>query len=100
MRLVIWQTATICVMCVVLVLSAIRDGAADEPAPKREWNQDEALTRVQEVLEIEKSGDLPWDNIAWETDAAKAIERSTKENKPLFVYMFLKKDIGPANAPC
>ena len=92
------QRTVIAAMALALPgLVGITFAHADEP---RRWNQDEAVARVKNVLQVENSGDLPWDNIAWETDVDKAIERSEEENKPLFVYIFLKKEIGPKNAPC
>jgi hypothetical protein len=71
-------------------------------APKKRppWDQAEAVRRVKGVLELESSGKRPWDDIGWETDAKQAAERATQEKKPLFVFFFLKKNIGPADAPC
>ena len=92
------QRTVIAAMALALPgLVGITFAHADEP---RRWNQDEAVARVKKVIEIENSGKLPWDDIAWETDPEKAAARAEKEGKPLFVYMFLKKNVGPETAPC
>jgi len=71
---------------------------AEEPT-RRVWDQEKAVANVERVLAMEAEGQ-PWDKIAWETDAAKAVARAEAENKPIFVYLFLKKKVGPAAAPC
>lgn len=67
---------------------------------KRKWDQKEALERVKEVLAQEAKEDFAWDNISWGTDVDKAVARSQKEQKPIFLYFFLKGKVGPAKAPC
>lgn len=70
-------------------------GSAQRP----EWDQKKAVEKVQRILALEKSGQ-PWNDIAWMTDADKAVARARKEQKPIFVYLFLKKNVGPKTAPC
>lgn len=95
------RTTVVTYVAVNCIVSLIASHAlAKEPSARPKWDQDEALNRVKRVIEIENEGDLPWDKISWETDIEKAAARSQKENKPLFVYFFLKKNIGPAAAPC
>ena len=72
--------------------------AAQEKRP--DWDQKKAAEKVKGILALEEKGDLPWDKIAWQTDPAKAAAQAEKEGKPIFVFFFLKKDVGPANAPC
>ena len=72
--------------------------AAQEKRP--DWDQKKAAEKVKGLLALEEKGDLPWDKIAWQTDPAKAAAQAQKEGKPIFVFFFLKKDVGPANAPC
>ncbi len=64
-----------------------------------EWDQEKAVAKVQAVLNLEKQGQ-PWDRVPWMTDVDQAIARASKESKPIFVYFFLKKNVGPAAAPC
>jgi hypothetical protein len=73
---------------------------AEEPAKRPDWDQKKAVQKVKEVLAVEEKGELPWDKIAWLDDAKAAVEKAKKEEKPLFVYFFLKKNVGPMNAPC
>ncbi len=70
--------------------------AADRP----DWDQKKAEQIVQAVLEQEKKGDFDWDKIAWNTDPEKVAALAKKQGKPIFVYLFVKKSIGPATAPC
>ena len=72
--------------------------AAQEKRP--EWDQKKAAKLVKGLIALEEKGDLPWDKIAWQTDPVKAAALAKKESKPIFVFFFLKKDAGPANAPC
>jgi hypothetical protein len=72
----------------------------EEPAKRPDWDQKKAVEKVQAVLAVEEKGDLPWDQIAWETDPKTAAGRAEKERKPVFVYFYLKKSVGPASAPC
>ena len=71
---------------------------AQEKRP--DWDQKKAAERVKGIIALEEKGDLPWDKIAWQTDPVKAAALAQKEGKPIFVFFFLKKDAGPANAPC
>ena len=90
------------VRCLFLVAVAVCMSpgftAAQEKRP--DWDQKKAAEKVKGILALEGKGDLPWDKIAWETDPAKAAALAQKEGKPIFVFFFLKKDVGPANAPC
>ena len=36
----------------------------------------------------------------WQTDPEKASALAQKDQKPIFVYFFLKRNVGPAAAPC
>lgn len=74
--------------------------AAQEPAKRPEWDQKKAVEKVKQLIALEEKGDTPWDKIAWKTDPAEAAALAQKEQKPIFVFFFLKKDVGPANAPC
>lgn len=76
-------------------------GMALSQEPKREtWDQRRALQVVQGVRALEEKGDLPWDSIPWKTDAREAVDLAQKEQKPIFLFFFLKKNSGPAQAPC
>lgn len=68
-----------------------------QPRPK--WDQEKAAEKVKQIIALEKSG-KPWDAIPWLTDVDAAVKKAQKEQKPLFVYFFLKKNVGPAAAPC
>jgi hypothetical protein len=74
--------------------------SAQEPAKRAEWDQKKAVERIKQLITLEEKGELPWDKIAWKTDPAEAAALAQKEQKPIFVFFFLKKDVGPANAPC
>ena len=67
---------------------------------RREWDQEKAIEAVEAVIALEERGDLPWDDINWETDAEKVAKQAKEEQKPIFVFLYLKKDVGPADAPC
>ena len=73
---------------------------AQKPPKRPEWDQKKAVETVKSVLAMEVKGDTPWDKIAWKTDPAEAVAAAQKEQKPIFVFFFLKKNVGPANAPC
>ena len=75
-------------------------GSGQEPGKRPEWDQKKAVEKVKQLIALEEKGELPWDKIAWKTDPAEAAALAQKEQKPIFVFFFLKKDIGPANAPC
>jgi hypothetical protein len=70
-----------------------------EPAKRPEWDQKKAVQLIKKVVAMEKVGQ-PWDKIGWLTDVDQAIARSRKEDKPLFVFAFVKGTRGPAAAPC
>jgi hypothetical protein len=78
----------------MILASAITPLALD-----RVWDQTEARRRVQRVLEIEKSG-RPWDRTRWRKSATEAEAESRATGKPLFLYFYLRKNVGPAAAPC
>jgi len=80
----------------LLVITVPVATAADRP----EWNQKKAEKIVGAVLDQEKNGDFAWDKIAWHTDAEKVAKFAAKQGKPIFVYLYLKKDVGPKAAPC
>lgn len=65
----------------------------------RVWDQAKAVAKVQQVIEVEKRG-RPWDETAWLTDPAKALDRARAERKPVFVFFYLAKPVGPPSAPC
>ena len=72
----------------------------DDPVKRPDWDQKKAVEKLKDVLALEEKGQLPWDEIAWLTDPAAAAARAKTEQKPIFVYFFLKKNVGPAAAPC
>ncbi len=74
--------------------------ASAQEVPKRpEWDQKKAVEKVKQLIALEEKGQA-WDKIAWQTDPAKAAALAKKEQKPIFVFFFLKKNVGPATAPC
>ena len=74
--------------------------SAQEPAKRLDWDQKKAVEMVKGLVAQEEKGDLAWDKIAWKTDPGEAAALAQKEQKPIFVYFFLKKNVGPAAAPC
>ncbi len=72
----------------------------EEPAKRPDWDQKKAVEIVKGFVAQEEKGDFDWDKIAWKTDSAEAAALARKEQKPIFVYFFLKKNVGPAAAPC
>ena len=64
------------------------------------WNQQKAIGLVNSVIAQEKSGEFSWNKIKWICDPEEASSLASKEGKPIFVFFFLKKDIGPKEAPC
>lgn len=72
----------------------------EEPVKRPDWDQKKAVEIVKGFVAQEEKGDFDWDKIAWKTDPAEAAARAQKEQKPIFVYFFLKKNVGPAAAPC
>ena len=85
--------AVTAVLCPVFV-------AGQEAAKRPDWDQKKAVQKVKDLIALEEKGDLPWDKIAWQTDPDKASALAQKEQKPVFVYFFLKRNVGPATAPC
>ena len=81
------------------VLLLLGNAIAQEAAKRPEWDQKKAAEKVKRLIAMEEKG-LAWDKIAWQTDPAKAAALANKEQKPLFVFFFLKKDVGPVTAPC
>lgn len=63
-----------------------------------EWDQTKARKMVQDVIDAEAEG-IAWDEIRWMTDVESAIKKSKKEQRPIFVYWYVKKG-GPKTAPC
>ena len=82
----------------VLVAIAAAISAIGSERPR--WDQEEAVERVRAVIAQEKRGEFAWDKIAWHTDAERVAKLAENEGKPIFVYLYLKKDIGPKAAPC
>jgi hypothetical protein len=75
----------------------------EQPAGRPEWDQAKAVALVKKALAVEATGRLPWDDIAWLTDADTAIARARAEEKPILVFYFVKNpgpENGPAAAPC
>jgi hypothetical protein len=70
-----------------------------QPAGRPEWDQQKAIELIKKVAAVEESGQ-PWDDIAWLTDADEAVAQARKEDRPLFVWAFVRGTRGPAAAPC
>jgi hypothetical protein len=84
--------------CLIVVLG---NTASVFATPSRsQWNQAEAVRRVQDVVAHEQACDFAWDKIPWRTDPTLALAEARKQNKPIFVYFFLHGKTGPATAPC
>ena len=66
----------------------------------RIWNQKKAVDIVNSCIAQEQAGDFAWDEINWIADPQEAVRVSQKMNKPIFLFFFLKKDVGPKEAPC
>ena len=94
------MNARIFLTLAVIALLSPAGGFAQEPEKRAEWNQKKAVEKVKHLIALEEKGELPWDKIAWKTDPAEAAALAQKEQMPIFVFFFLKKDVGPANAPC
>ena len=73
---------------------------AQESAKRPEWDHKKAIEKVKGIIALEEKGEMPWDNIEWKTDPAEAAALAEKEQKPIFVFFFLKKKVGPVGAPC
>lgn len=72
--------------------------SASAEAQSRRWDQDKAREKLKRVLAVEAQGQ-PWNKIAWLTDPAKAVEQARKTDRPLLVYFYLRKNVGPAADP-
>jgi hypothetical protein len=72
---------------------------SQEQAKRPEWDQKKAVEAVRRVTQLEQNGQ-PWDRIAWTTNVDEAVTRAQTENKPIFVFFYLQKNVGPAAAPC
>ena len=66
---------------------------------REDWDQDKALAKVQQVLELEETGQ-PWNEIKWLTDPKHAVEEAQEQGKPILVFFYLKTEVGPPEAPC
>jgi hypothetical protein len=71
-----------------------------EPARRPDWDQRKAVKMVKDLIALEELGDFPWDKVPWEEDSVEAAALARAEQKPILVYFFLKKNVGPAAAPC
>ena len=80
--------------------AGLAPGLAFAQEKRAAWDQKKAVEAVKGIIALEAKGELPWDKIAWHTDPARAVALAQKEQKPIFLFFFLKKDVGPANAPC
>jgi hypothetical protein len=58
--------------------------------PRPEWNQTKAVEKVQRAVDLEKSGEKPWEKIAWTTDPEEAVKRAGQDRKPIVVFLFKK----------
>jgi len=79
----------------ILMLSAAI--GADE---ERVWNQRRAKKIVTLMLELEKTGKRPWNEIRWRTDPAKAIADSKRLGQPLLVFFHVEHEGPPVEACC
>lgn len=75
-------------------------GVGIAKAERVEWDQQEAVRRVKSIIAQEKAHNFAWDNIDWTTDPGVAIELAQKKKKPIFLYFYLKGNVGPKEAPC
>ncbi|MDW8221816.1 MAG: hypothetical protein RMJ82_02550 [Gemmatales bacterium] len=73
---------------------------SEESTQPGEWDQKKAIQKVREMIALEEKGDFPWEKIPWLTDPQQAAALAQKEQKPIFVYFYLKRNVGPAKAPC
>ena len=87
-------------LLIAALAACISPSLASAQEKRPDWDQKKAAEIVKGIIAMEKKGELPWDKIAWQTDPAKAAAQAQKEAKPIFVFFFLKKDVGPTNAPC
>lgn len=73
---------------------------AEEKEKRPEWDQEKAVAMVKALIAKEDRGEFDWDKIAWKTNAKEVVALAQKEQKPIFVYFFLKGEVGPKEAPC
>ena len=90
---ILLTVAALAVLCPAFALG-------EEPAKRPDWDQKKAVEMVKGLVAQEEKGEFDWDKIDWKTDPAEAAALAQKEQKPIFVYFFLKKNVGPAAAPC
>ncbi len=89
--------AFLALLVIALMLPHVNAG---ESGKRRKWDQKKAESIVRNILIQEQRGEFPWNNISWQTDPAKVAALAQNQRKPIFVYFFLKKNVGPAAAPC
>ena len=98
------ETKTLCARILLTVAELVvlcpAFALGEEPPKRPDWDQKKAVEMVKCLVAQEEKGDFAWDTIAWKTDPAEAAALAQKEQKPIFVYFFLKKNAGPATAPC
>ena len=87
-------------LLIVGMMACLAPGLAVAQETRTDWDQKKAAEKVKGIVALEEKGELPWDKIAWHTDPAKAVALAQKEQKPIFLFFFLKKDVGPTDAPC
>ncbi len=85
----LWALAGIAVLCPAFALG-------EEPPKRPDWDQKKAVETVKCLIALDATGQ-PWDKIEWLTNGDKAVTRAKQENKPIFVYFFLKKNLGPVH---
>ena len=73
---------------------------ADDDSKRPEWDQEQAIAKVKSLIAKEDAEDFAWDAIQWMTDKEAAVERARQEQKPIFLYFFLKGNSGPVKASC
>ena len=88
-----------CLTLAVIAFFLPSFASSQETAKRPEWDQKKAVEKVKQLIAQEETGQ-PWDKIAWKTDPAEAAALAQKEQKPIFVFFFLKKNVGPVGAPC
>lgn len=79
-------------------LLKVAGALADKDRPV--WDQARAEALVEDLKAREEKSDFAWDEIDWETDAEAAAVKAAEDQKPIFVYFYLKGNVGPAAAPC
>ena len=82
----------------ILTLFVPSLASAQQAKKSRKWDQKVAVAKVKSLLKMETEG-TPWNNIPWVRDPNKAVELAKQQNKPIFVYFYLKKNLGPVADP-